>query len=227
MSFHIENGLKFEINDSHTEATLLGFESSSPFVIKHIPNLYIPDFTRGDVPVTRIENNAFENTDEIETVFLPKSLKEISMCAFYGCRHLKKVRMNNSKQNILCIHSFAFSQCFELEEFDVFRSLFIMNNAFQKCNNLGIIYGPIVELEPYAFNGCYNLYKINFHDNAKLHYDSFSNCKIENIRCSGNLQLAEDTTRTLIGQETNVLCIDDSNVSELAYEGVKISCGKV
>ena len=73
---------------------------------------------KGDVVipegVTKIVDNAFSYNQEIVSVTLPDSLKQIGWCAFYGCSALKSVHLSEGLEEI---GNCAFENCTALESF--------------------------------------------------------------------------------------------------------------
>ena len=201
MSYHIDNGLEYEIDDNNTNATLLGFANNS-LAINNIPNMEIPDFVRG-VPVTSIAANAFEKVDELESVTIPSTLNEIGTCAFLGCQHLEKITMScpKAKKDALKICSSAFAYCFSLNEADIFCELEIESRAFYGCDKLRNIFGLIKKVEASAFRDCNRIYMLNFSFDATVNFDAFYNSKIENIRCLGDVVFSPNDIKTLIDEK--------------------------
>lgn len=224
MSYHIDNGLEYEIDDNNTNATLLGFANNS-LAINNIPNMEIPDFVRG-VPVTSIAANAFEKVDELESVTIPSTLTQIGTCAFLGCQHLTKVRMSTplAKKDALRIQPSAFAYCFSLDEVDIFCMLELEARAFFACDKLTKISGTITYLEESVFRDCNRIYMLNLQHNATVKFDAFYGSTIENIRCLGDVIFSENDIRELISNNTTLYCYSDSKTAELAYCGVAISC---
>ena len=223
MSKHIDNGLIYEIENN--EACLLGFVSGSQSAINNIPHMVIPELVRG-VPVTKIKEFAFEKVDELETVTLPSTMKEIEKCAFLGCQHLKTITMScqKAKKDTLKIGSSVFAYCFSLEEVDIFCELEIEARAFYGCDKLKNIYGIICKIEESVFRDCNRLYMLNLQHNANIKFDAFYNCTVENLRCLGDVVFSENDINSLIDSKTIVHCYQNSKTAELAYIGVPIKC---
>ena len=223
MSKHIDHGLEYEILNN--EASLIGFASGSKLAIDNVPHMVIPEIVRG-VPVTRIKEFAFEKVDELETVTIPSTLKEIDKCAFLGCQHLTQITMScpRSKQDVLKIGPSAFAYCFSLNEFDVFCTLEIAERAFLACDNLTKLSGAITYVDISAFRDCNRIYILNLQHNASVKCDAFYGSTIENIRCLGDVAFFANDIRSIIDNGTNVLCYSDSKTADLAYLGVQVSC---
>ena len=223
MSKHIDNGLEYEIVGN--EAILLGFASSSSKTINQIPDMQIPDFVRG-VPVTKITKRAFEKVEELETITIPSTIKEIETCAFLGCQHLQKITMScpRAKKDALKIGASAFAYCFSLDEVDIFCRLEIESRAFLGCDKLTKVSGLIFKVAEGAFRDCNRIYMLNLEHDAEIKFDAFYESTIENIRCMGDITLSTNDIWVLVKNGTMVLCYDDSKTADLAYCGVAISC---
>lgn len=101
-------------------------------------SLTVPD-TMDDMPVLRIGEYGFANSDMLEEVILPESLIEIDDSAFEGCTSLRGIYIPGF----------------------VFR---IGNRAFADCTALEAVYihGNIQTIENDAFTGCTQLRHILF-----------------------------------------------------------------
>lgn len=74
-------------------------------------NIIIPS-TIGDKKVIRINQNAFQNKDKIETLEINYGLKEIGSSAFYDCDNLKQIILPASLENVG--HNAPFEECNDL-----------------------------------------------------------------------------------------------------------------
>ena len=92
----------------------------------------------------RINCDAFKESG-IESIYLPRSLKEIEREAFYSCNMLKKVEIpNDSELSVICLDAFSYTSI---------ESIFIPQNITDFFN---------------WFTCCENLKKIEFSENSKL-----------------------------------------------------------
>ena len=113
------------------------------------------------VPVTKIDNNAFANSKQLETVTIGRNVKDIGSKAFSGCAKLKTVK---GAANVEEIEKSAFASNKALKSLPKFPKLKkIGNNAFKSCTSLTkiIIGKSVVYIGKNAFNGCANLKTIN------------------------------------------------------------------
>lgn len=119
--------------------------------------LCCPQCKKGHVKVQEgcktLETYAFRYSD-IESIYIPDSVKHIYMDCFSDCVNLKDVRLSS---NLDKISGGTFSGCVSLESID--------------------IPGSVTEIISHAFMGCSNLKSIKFHDGlTKIEVNSFSNC---------------------------------------------------
>ena len=113
--------------------------------------------TLGGYPVTSIGEPAFIDCQYIESIQLPKSLKNIAPWAFAGCLNLKRITIPNSVTNI---GSWAFAGCISLESIIIPDAVTnIPEYTFSLCLNLNSITLPasITYIEKNAFDDCENL----------------------------------------------------------------------
>lgn len=88
--------------------------------------------------VEKIIEGAFMNNENIETVFISSSVKEIGAKAFRGCKKLKEVIFSDDIV-LNKIGRSAFSNCINLISIEIpfhLKSKNIGNNAFRYCKNL-------------------------------------------------------------------------------------------
>ncbi|MDE7359369.1 MAG: leucine-rich repeat protein, partial [Lachnospiraceae bacterium] len=92
---------------------------------------------------------------------LPTSLKEIGEYAFYECRRIRKVDLDNA--NLETMGVYAFSNCIGLTDAVMCRTLSVIpQHAFEGCTALvsltfGSKAGQWVTVDEHAFEGCYSL----------------------------------------------------------------------
>ena len=87
-------------------------------LIKYCGNKPIQNFPKGgsyfsggyyvefDSSVNKIEDNAFQSFNYLDTVIIPKTLDYIGKYAFQGCRYLKQIQIDNKK-----VGDYAFYDC--------------------------------------------------------------------------------------------------------------------
>lgn len=126
----------------------------------NIEEVYVPHSIR------RISVRAFQNCTNLEHLVLEDGLEEIEENAFFGCEKLKKVIFPATLKRI---DKCAFCHCNLLTEIVIPGSVeWIRARAFYNCKNLRkiTISGPINEflIEGMAFSGCDSLEEITISD---------------------------------------------------------------
>lgn len=92
----------------------------------------------GGIPVKGVGDSAFKFHATLTGIYFPESIEFISVNAFYGCRKLKSVKMQNG---INTIGVNAFKDCKALQDIEISSSLtFIGQDAFKNCNALRSVY---------------------------------------------------------------------------------------
>jgi len=132
---------------------------------------------------TRIGYCAFENCKNLETIYLPDTLKEIGDNAFAGCENLKEVIFNKKLEKI-GRHAFAETG---LEKVVFNGRTVILENAFQYCNKLKNIELKNIQStnSVFEFSGLENVVidssRVNrrmFYNCEQLKYVTMKNCKV-------------------------------------------------
>ncbi len=116
----------------------------------------------GSSELTTIEENAFANAEELKSIKLPKTIKDIKRNAFRGCAKLAHVEIDPTA-DIDKIGAGAFADC-GLQDFTVPKNVkAIEREAFSNCLSLKKvdISEKTTEVSPEAFKYCDNLTNIN------------------------------------------------------------------
>lgn len=116
----------------------------------------------GSSELTTIEENAFANAEELKSIKLPKTIKDIKRNAFRGCAKLAHVEIDPTA-DIDKIGAGAFADC-GLQNFTVPKNVkSIEREAFNKCLSLKKvdISETTTDISPEAFKYCDNLTNIN------------------------------------------------------------------
>ena len=125
-----------------------------------IKNLVIPseiEESNRSFTVILIDDYAFYEMNNLESVKLPNTITRIGDCAFYDCRNLKSVELST---NLVRIGKAAFGGCISLESIKLPSSLSIINeSAFNSCTSLTKIIIPknVSLIGKDAFKGCFRL----------------------------------------------------------------------
>jgi hypothetical protein len=140
------------------------------------PEIIIPQIINGKA-VTRICNNAFYYSANLESVIIPDSITVIGNSAFSGCSNLTTMVIGSGVKSI---GDYAFSGCSNL------KSVIISNNvtsiggwAFNSCSKLEsvIIGNGVTSISDYAFNSCENLRFVVIGSNVtSIKNSAFSYC---------------------------------------------------
>ena len=154
--------------------------------------------------VKNIEDRAFLNCTNLNSINLPTNLQQIGAYAFSGCAKLEKVNIPNS---VTIMREQAFAYCSALNDLTIgvglsqipayaFQSSGISslilpdniqkigNGAFQSCENLSsITFGnALKEIGEKSFCLCSNLRELNIPKQVEtLYSDSFSYCPLQTI----------------------------------------------
>ena len=126
--------------------------------------------------VTKIDNEALKGNDNIVSITIPGSVKDIGNNAFEGCTKLERVIFTNPEETNenLIIRLSAFQNCKKLTECEIpARAYQVVGNIFKGCTSLtevkvnaanpyyftqdGVLFGPaLVNYEP-QYNDAYAL----------------------------------------------------------------------
>ena len=121
----------------HHFECVMGTVTFSPEYYTGDESLTVPD-TMDDMPVLRIGESCFANSDMLEEVILPESIIEIDNSAFEGCASLRGIYIPGS---VFRIGSRAFADCTALEAVYINGNIqTIENDAFTGCTELRHIF---------------------------------------------------------------------------------------
>ena len=129
-----------------------------------------------DFAVTKINQAAFRDMENLVSVVIPKTVKTIGSEAFYGCKSLKTIKTSSDLEHIgeNAFYGTAITSPLYTGKTLVY---YPAKSTEYKINN-----GTTAILE-YAFNGCSELTSINIPASVSTIYpNSFANCeKLESI----------------------------------------------
>ena len=161
------------VDDSDKAETLVGANIKDGVLLGYYGlggNIVLPN------TVTKINDEALKGNDNIVSITIPGSVKDIGNNAFEGCTKLEKVIFTNPGQasNNLLIRVSAFQNCKKLTECEIpARAYQVVGNIFKGCTSLtevkvnaanpyyftqdGVLFGPaLVNYEP-QYNDAYAL----------------------------------------------------------------------
>ena len=139
------------------------------------PEVKININLNGVTGITSIPEEAFQNVENLGSMFLPEGVTSINKTAFYGCTSLTEITLPNS---VSSIGYSAFSGCSSLTEISIPDGVTSINNfVFYNCSNLTEITIPdsVTSIGDCAFAGCTSLTEITIPDSVT----SIGNCTFE------------------------------------------------
>ncbi len=194
--------LYYNINNGTTTVTVTApahskVKSSYIGYVKPSGNLIIPKEVSNNginYTVTAIDNNAFSNCTELETVIIPDHVIIIGDEAFYNCNNLRSVKLG---ENVKKIGISAFLSCSQLQQINLPNSLTeILKHAFSNCHSLVEIVIPdnVTKIDAYTFYSCEKLQKIKFPTSLEyIGEAAFAFCRnIDTLTFSNNLKIIDD-----------------------------------
>jgi hypothetical protein len=187
---------------SKVKSSYVGYTKPSGNLI--IPNEVINNGI--NYVVTAIDNNAFGNCTELETVVIPDNVVIIGDEAFLNCNNLRVVKLG---KNIKKIGSSAFLSCTKLQQINLPNTLTeISKHAFANCSSLEKIVIPdnIKNIEPYTFYSCEKLKEIILPSSIEYVGEAaFAFCRnIVSLSFSNKLKIVEDKAFSSCVQLKNV-----------------------
>ncbi len=166
-----------------------------------IPSVY------GGRTVVSINDEVFEENDNLRTITIPNTITSIGKHAFSGCSNLETVIFAENSQ-LQVINEGAFEYCYKLTTFTIPEGTVSINrDAFSNCINLEEITMPtsLTTIGEGAFNHCSELEEITIPSNVNnIGIGAFSSCQnlksfvVENneyyTSIDGNLYSKDGTT---------------------------------
>lgn len=155
-----------------SEYGIVGYEVDPLLVsILDIPSHY------GEVPITYIDELAFSNFKNLETVNFSLTLKKVYKGAFKGCDNLNNVDIPD---NIIEIGDYVFSDCYNLESISLPKDLLEINEGlFMRCYKLSEITIPsnVRVIGASSFCECHSLVNLTLPSMVKrIQNNAFAHC---------------------------------------------------
>ena len=164
----INEGTEWKINGysgSATEVCIPSFYKDKPVTVlgPSIINDKVVKVTfADDTQIVRIGESAFESSQGLKRVHLPKNIVEIENCAFEWCEALESVTFEeNSKLEKISWR--AFERCKSLKEIEIPAGVkTIESSVFWDCTALERIVIPslVTHIDDFVFNGCSSLEEV-------------------------------------------------------------------
>ena len=155
-------------------------------------------------------------------VLLPSSILNIGKRAFYQCS-LRTIRRGATQAKCLQIGERAFFKCYNLETAS-FGSEYVLNGdrTFAECRMLKNINSQnlIRCLPTETFKDCISLKEFHFSDGLQIESLAFRGVHLQTV----HIQTLSDYDQDLLDALKNaeIHCENNSNLTELAYEGYNI-----
>ena len=223
----IDHGIIFE--DNASGLTVRGFADKDDKRLK----LVIPDSLESaehpglkpsHVIVNRIHARAFLNAKNLQSIELPETIRVIEEYAFNECSNVKEVHSYGRHSNeLLVIEKGAFLYCSKLEQVQFNRQLiFIANDVFKGCRCLKTFTGKISIVHRGAFDGC-NLESLAFADKSTIKANSIEKSGVKKLVFHGeSCTIMAKVWNWIKKAKMQICCLPNSNLINLAYEGVNI-----
>lgn len=188
-------------NENETNENEFSIEDGYISFVGRSKVVKIPQLVEGQT-VTGIKEAGFINS-QIESVFIPKTVKEICNQAFEGCRNLKKVELS---EGVETIGRYAFQRCISLTEVN--------------------IPATVNRIDGYAFDECYSLKKVDFLGDTIDHIGAyaFSETSITAIKLPKGLK---HIANSLFYNCTNLIYCDIPETVESIYRMSFAGCIKL
>ena len=173
-----------------------------------------------DSMLKSIDEKAFYECDNLDTIVLPDGLKMIGNRAFYSCDMLQTINIPDSVE---LIDEYAFYNCDNLENVTINEEANleeIGNYAFSTCRKLTSITIPdsTLIIGDYAFNECNALVSITIYEDAELKEIgkyAFYNTSISSLLVSKNVLTIKEYAFKKCDSLTTLAFADDASIKEI------------
>ena len=177
------NAYDFEVNGIYYN--IVSLEDLTCEVTRNNYALYsgdiiVPDkvlYNGKEITVVRIGKEAFSGGNQVTSVKLPNTIKEIGRFAF----RYTKISMIDIPNSVKTIEAGAFQDCINLKSFKMGNGIEVIgSNVFSNCINISsITFNNIISnISEEMFSGCTSLTEVKNVDNIKvIGKKAFSGCK--------------------------------------------------
>lgn len=151
--------------------------------------------------VTSIGGNTFSNCTKLQNIVIPDAVTSIGFNAFQNCSAMTFAKIGSGVETI---HDYAFSGCSSLEQIQIGSKVKqISPYAFSGCTALPYVYIPkaVTTIDNYAFNDCSSLKKLIIADSKRsLSLGSngsdalFSSCPLDSVYIGRDISYATSSS---------------------------------
>ena len=145
-----QGDFKYRTNSAQTAAIIVGLNDGV-----RINNLVLPEsvtYSGKTYEVYAIDNDAFANNLDIESVVMPDTYTTLLINTFYGCRNIKEVTLS---QNLTGTMQGTFQYCSSLKECVIPSGVTKLDSTFKYCTSLEKVEVPAsVATVTAIFDGC-------------------------------------------------------------------------
>jgi len=192
------------LNDIHPLEWEIEKDDSSVTIIKYYgeaSSISIPSSLDG-LPVRSLGFEAFSNCDQVTSIFIPASVKSISV-SFIDCNNLNTITVNKNNAEFLSVDGILFNK----------NKTQLLCYPAGKSRETYAIPGSVTEIATAAFWKCSDLKNITFQNNNSIHIGSFSFAG-----CSGLKNITFNATDIAIGQYAFFGCDQLETIIYNGYE---------
>lgn len=211
-----ENGIVYKIHNKTASV-----EGLSEY-LKNI-DVIIPDTINGYI-VDTIEDNAFFGLD-VKSITLPHSLKVIKPKAFAFCEKLEYVLHGTIKsqfcREVLDIQESAFVGCRNLKKINMAKYLNLYEYCFSDCCSLSSLDAVHIAIGE-VFKNCNKLTCVTFLENCNLSQFIDVKSNIKKYNFLGDANISNELLTSIKQQNIKIECYVNSNVCDLAYNGISV-----
>lgn len=145
-----QGDFKYRTNTAETAAIIVGLNDGVTITDLELPTSV--SYGGKTYEVYAIDNSAFGNDLNIESVYMPDTYTTVLINTFFGCRNLKEVTLSNNLTGTL---QGTFQYCSSLEECIIPSGVTKLDKTFKYCTSIETVEVPAsVEQIAEIFDGC-------------------------------------------------------------------------